>query len=66
MRNKDDADAQILQGADLAKQAFGFTGREGRRGFVEDQDRRVTHQTAQDLHHLLIRHFQRAGGGVEI
>ena len=66
MRDKDDTDAQILQGADLAKQTFGFTRRKGGRGLVEDQDRRVTHQTAQDLHHLLIRHFQRTGGGVEI
>ena len=66
MRDKDNPDAECLQGADLAEQPLGFAGREGGRGFVEDQDPRVAHQTAQDLHHLLVRHLQGAGGGVEV
>jgi hypothetical protein len=66
VRDKDNPDAERLQGADLAKQPLGFARREGGRGFVEDQDPGVAHQPAQDLHHLLIRHFQGAGGGVEV
>jgi len=66
VRDKNNANAEILQRADLAKQAFGFARRERCRGFVEDQNSGVAHQPAQDLHHLLIRDFQSAGSGIEI
>ncbi len=66
MGDKDNADPQILQGADLTEQALGFAGGERGRGLVEDQERRLAHQPAQDLHHLLIRHFKSTGCGVEI
>jgi hypothetical protein len=38
MRDKNNADAQLLQGADLAKQPIGFAGRKRGGGFIEDQD----------------------------
>ncbi len=66
MRDKNNPDAKILQGADLAKQPFGFTGRQRGRGFIKDQNSGVAHQPAQDLHHLLVRHLEGAGGSVEV
>ena len=43
VRDKHDPDAERLQRADLAEQAFGFARREGGGRFVEDQDPGVAH-----------------------
>ncbi len=65
MRDKHDTDAEILQSADLTKQPIRLPGLT-RRWVHQDQDLRIAHQTAQDLHHLLIRHFQRPGHRLQI